>query len=88
MLIAGVSMLSVTLALGIYVIIFGTLFSTIVPIFKSNTPPQWWAALGGDQITWLMAFVWILIILCEIFIIVRLWTEASRTTTQDTDAGW
>lgn len=88
MLIAGVSMLSVTLALGIYVIIFGTLFSKVVPLFKSMTPPYWWSALNGDMIYWLMAFVWILIILCEIFIIVRLWTEASRTTTQDTDAGW
>ena len=88
MLIAGISMLAVTLALGIYTIIFGTLFSKVVPLFKAYTPPVWWSALGGDQIVWMMAFVWVLIILCEIFIIVRLWHEASRTTTYDTGGGW
>ena len=88
MLIAGISMLAVTLALGIYVIIFGTLFSKVVPLFKAYTPPVWWATLGGDQIIWLMSLVWVLIILCEIFIIVRLWHEASRTTSYDTGSDW
>lgn len=88
MLIAGISMLVVTLALGIYTIIFGTLFSKVVPLFKSMTPPYWWGVLGGDQIVWEMAFIWVLIILCEIFIIVRLWHEASRVTSYDTDSGW
>ena len=88
MLIAGISMLAVTLALGIYTIIFGTLFSKVVPLFKSYTPPYWWNALGGDSIVWMMAFVWVLIILCEIFIIVRLFHEASRTTSYDTSNDW
>jgi hypothetical protein len=88
MLIAGISMLAVTLALGIYTIIFGTLFSKVIPLFKSMTPPYWWSALGGEQIVWLSAFVWVLIILCEIFIIVRLFHEASRTTAYDTGDGW
>jgi hypothetical protein len=88
MLIAGISMLVVTLALGIYTIIFGTLFSKVVPLFKSMTPPAYWAALGGDQIIWEMAFIWVLIILCEVFIIVRLWSEASRVTTYDTGDSW
>jgi uncharacterized membrane protein len=86
MLIAGISMLAITLALGIYTIIFGTLFSKVIPLFKSMTPSYWWGVLGGDQIEWITAFVWVLIILCEIFIIVRLWSEASRVTTYDTDA--
>lgn len=88
MLIAGISMLAVTLALGIYVIIFGTLFSKVVPLFKSMTPPYWWSALSGDSIVWMMAFIWVLIILCEIFIIVRLFHEASRTTSYDTSNDW
>ncbi len=88
MLIAGISMLAVTLALGIYTIIFGTLFSKVVPLFKSYTPPYWWNALGGDQIVWLMSFVWVLIILCEIFIIVRLWSEASRSIDYSTGSDW
>ena len=88
MLIAGVSMLAVTLALGIYTIVFGTLFSTVVPLFKSYTPPVWWNALGGDSIIWMMSLVWVLIILCEIFIIVRLWSEASRVTSYDTGDSW
>jgi len=88
MLIAGISMLAVTLALGIYTIVFGTLFSKVVPLFKAYTPPYWWNALGGEQIVWMMALVWVLIILCEIFIIVRLFHEASRTTTYDTGDGW
>jgi len=88
MLIAGISMLVVTLALGIYTIIFGTLFSKVVPLFKSMTPPYWWNALSGDSIIWMMSLVWVLIILCEIFIIVRLWHEASRVTSYDTDSGW
>ncbi len=88
MLIAGISMLVVTLALGIYTIIFGTLFSKVVPLFKSMTPPYWWNALGGDMIIWLMAFVWVLIILCEIFIIVRMWSEAAKVTSYDTNSGW
>jgi hypothetical protein len=86
MLIAGISMLAVTLALGIYTIIFGTLFSKVVPLFKSMTPPAYWSQLGGDQIIWMMAFIWVLIILCEIFIIIRLWSEASRTVEYNT--GW
>jgi len=88
MLIAGISMLAVTLALGIYTIVFGTLFSKVVPLFKAYTPPAYWQSLGGDQIVWMMALVWVLIILCEIFIIVRLFHEASRTTTYDTGDGW
>jgi hypothetical protein len=85
MLIAGISMLAVTLALGIYTIIFGTLFSKVIPLFKSMTPPVYWAMLGGDSIEWISAFVWVLIILCEIFIIVRLWSEASREISYNTD---
>ena len=88
MLIAGISMLAVTLALGIYTIIFGTLFSKVIPLFKSMTPPYWWTALSGDSIEWMCAYVWILIILCEIFIIVRLFHEASRSTTYDTGDTW
>ena len=88
MLIAGVSMLSVTLALGIYVIIFGTLFSTVIPVFQANTPPAYWVMLGGNNVIWIVSFTWILIILCEIFIIVRLYNEASRVTEYDTNAGW
>lgn len=88
MLIAGISMLAVTLALGIYTIIFGTLFSKVIPLFKSMTPPYWWSQLGGDQIVWISAFVWVLIILCEIFIIVRLFHEASRSTSYDTGDTW
>ena len=88
MLIAGISMLAVTLALGIYTIIFGTLFSKVIPLFQSMTPPYWWSALGGDQIIWEVSLVWVLIILCEIFVIVRLWSEASRTTAYDTGDDW
>jgi uncharacterized membrane protein len=88
MLIAGISMLAVTLALGIYTIIFGTLFSKVIPLFKSMTPPAYWQSLGGEQIVWLASFVWVLIILCEIFIIVRLWHEASRITDYSTGSDW
>jgi uncharacterized membrane protein len=88
MLIAGISMLAVTLALGIYTIIFGTLFAKVIPLFKAYTPPAYWSMLGGDQIVWMTAFVWVLIILCEIFIIVRLWNEASRTTSYNSGDDW
>ena len=88
MLIAGISMLAVTLALGIYTIIFGTLFSKVIPLFQSMTPPAYWTMLGGDSIVWMCSYVWILIILCEIFIIVRLWSEASREVSYDTGDNW
>lgn len=86
MLIAGLSMLSVTLCLGVYVIVFGALFATVIPFFKSMTPPAYWVSLGGDNILWICSFVWVLIVLTEIFIIVRMWNEASRVTEYDT--GW
>ena len=47
MLIAGISMLAVTLALGIYTIIFGTLFAKVIPLFQSMTPPVLVVGFGG-----------------------------------------
>ena len=88
MLVAGISMLAVTLALGIYTIIFGTLFSKVIPLFQAYTPPAYWTMLGGDNVVWEVSLVWVLIILCEIFIIVRLWSEASRTTSYNTGDDW
>lgn len=88
MLIAGVSAIAFIFALGIYVIVFGPFFSVVIPFFKSMTPPYWWAALGGNNIVWIAALVLTLIVLGAIFIVVRMFHEASRTTSYQRGDEW
>lgn len=76
MLAAGVSAIWVLLSLFIYVIIVGPLFNILIPFLHANTPEVYWVMLHGDMIDWLIPFVYILITLCGVFIIVRMFGEA------------
>ena len=87
MLIAGFSLIVFTLAAGIYCLIFNPLLTTIITTFQDNTPPYWWNYLGGGQITWIVSFIWIIILLGEVLMVVRLFTQPAEQTDYDMD-GW
>lgn len=81
MLIAGISIITMTLCMGLYTIVYGTFATYLFPLLEAYTPPGQWVALGGPFIVMgLQAFIWMMIILAEVLVFVNLWVVASHQT--------
>lgn len=76
MLAAGVSAIWVLLSLAIWVIIVGPLFNILIPFLHQNTPDVYWVMLNGEIVEWLIPFIYILIVLCGVLIIIRMFASA------------
>lgn len=79
MLIAGVSIITMTICMGLYTIVYGTFATYLFPLLQAYTPPGQWVALGGPFIVMgLQSFIWLMIILAEVLVFVNLWVVASH----------
>jgi len=76
---AGVSAIWVLLSLAIWVIIVGPLFNILIPFLHMNTAERYWVMLNGGMVEWAIPFVYILITLCGVLIIIRVFAEAFST---------
>ena len=85
MLMAGLGSLWVLMCCGIYVIVVGPLFNTLVPFLKVNTPPYWWSQLGGPMMDWILPFIYVLICLCGLLGIIRMVAEATTVVDYNTE---
>lgn len=81
MLIAGISVITMTICMGLYTITYGVFSTYLFPLLQAYTPPTQWANLGGPFIVMgLQAFIWMMIIMAEVLVFVNLWVVASHQT--------
>jgi hypothetical protein len=85
MLVAGVSCAAIVLGLGIWIIVIGPFIAYFIPLLQTYTPPYWWTQLGGDNIVWIIGFIWFMIVGCAVLTLVRMFHEASRTVSYDAE---
>jgi hypothetical protein len=58
---AACSILVIVFGCIIYVIVAGPIFTTMLPVFETNTPLYWFNYLHGGMIVWICQLVYVLI---------------------------
>jgi hypothetical protein len=60
----------------------------VLVIAQEYCPPYWWNYLGGNMVTWLIPFIFSLMLAAAIMIIVRVFAEIGNDVTYHDEDNW
>lgn len=87
MLIAGIGAATFLFSLMLMDIIFNPILVSVMNIVITNTNPYWWDKLGGNQIIWIIPYIFSLMLASAIMIIIRVFTEIGNDVKYE-DESW